>query len=132
MTDPIFLTLDQVLYIQKFEAEFTNSPTLIRDQGALEAALAAPQASFGGEFLMDLFEMAAAYVISLAHHHPFLDGNKRTAAGAALAFLSINGYHIIESHDEELADILLDFLNKTLSKEDVASYLKSHAVAKET
>jgi len=42
--------------------------------------MAAPQASFGGQYLMDLFEMAAAYVTAFAQHHPFMDGNKRVAA----------------------------------------------------
>jgi prophage maintenance system killer protein len=60
--DPIFLPLDFILYIHKREAALTNSPLIIRDQGGLEAALAAPQASFGGQYLMDLFEMAATYV----------------------------------------------------------------------
>src|SRR5258705_14019028 len=129
MTEPIFLELDQVLYIQKFEAKLTNSPTIVRDQGALEAALAAPKATFGGEFLMDLFEMAAAYVVSLAHNHPFMDGNKRTAMGAALAFLSINGFKIEEKREEELADLILDFLNKSVSKENIADYFRERAIA---
>ena len=132
MIEPIFLELEMVLYIQRMEAELTNSPTLIRDQGALEAALAAPKATFDGQYLMDLFEMAAAYVISLAHNHPFIDGNKRTAVGTALAFLTINGYIIKESRDEELADLLLDFLNKSAAKEDLAQYFREHSATKES
>ena len=132
MTEPIFLELEQVLYIQNFEAAFTNSPTIIRDKGALEAALAAPKATFDGQFLMDLFEMAAAYVVSLAHNHPFMDGNKRTAAGTALAFLSINGFIVEEKRDEELADLILDFLDKSASKEDIARYFRERAISKDS
>jgi death-on-curing protein len=113
MIDPVFLTREQVLYIQKFEAALTGSPTLIRDSEGLEAALGAPQASFSGEYLMDLFEMAATYVTALAQHHPFLDANKRTAVGSALAFLSFNGFIVLENEDEELADLVLAYLNKT-------------------
>ena len=130
MNDPVFLTQDQILYIQKFEADRTGSPTLVRDQGALEAALAAPQASFGGQYLMDLLEMTATYVIALAHHHPFLDANKRTAAGGALAFLSINGYVVQETKDEELADLILAYLNKVITKEDVTRYFREHSFPK--
>lgn len=83
MTDPVFLSLEQNLYIQAFEAELTGSPTVVRDQGGLEAALAAPQARFGGQYLMDFFEMAAAYMTAIATHHPFLDANKRCAASSA-------------------------------------------------
>jgi death-on-curing protein len=130
MMDPVFLPLDLILYIQKKEAERTNSPTLIRDQGALEAALAAPQASFGGQFLMDLFEMAASYVTAFAQHHPFLDANKRVAAAGALAFLSINGFLIQERHELELAEIVLGYLNKSNTKEDIAQYFRDRAIAK--
>lgn len=128
---PIFLTLEQVLYIQAYEAEITGSPTLVRDQGALEAALAAPQASFDGQYLMDVFEMAATYVASIAIHHPFLDANKRCAAGSALVFLSINGYVIEERRDEELADMVLDFLNKLITKDDMAQYFRERSALKD-
>ncbi len=70
MTDPVFLSLDQLLYIQRYEADLTRSHTVIRDQGGLEAALAAPQVTFDGKYLMDLFEMAVSYVIAIAVHHP--------------------------------------------------------------
>jgi death-on-curing protein len=39
---------------------------------------------------MDIFEMAATYLNSLAMDHPFLDGNKRTALASCLTFLYIN------------------------------------------
>lgn len=132
MREPIFLSLEQVLYIQNFEAHLTGSPTLVRDQGALEAGLAAPQVSFDGKYLMDLFEMAAAYVTALSTHHPFLDANKRTAAGGALVFLSINGFIVNESRDEELADLVLDYLNKVATKDDLARYFREHAAARDT
>ena len=130
MIDPVFLTIDQVLYIQKFEAKLTNSPTIVRDQGALEAAIVAPQASFGGEYLMDLFEMAATYVVSLADHHPFLDANKRVGAGSALAFLSINGHIVTEKEDEELADLILAYLLKSATKDDLSQYFRERSTPK--
>ena len=130
MMDPVFLPLDLVLYIHQREAELTNSPTFIRDQNGLDAAMAAPQASFGGQYLMDLFEMAATYVTAFAQHHPFMDGNKRVAAGSALAFLSINGFTIQENHELEIADMVLGYLNKTVTKEDLARYFRERAVAK--
>jgi death on curing protein len=132
MKDPIFLSLDQVLYIQQTEAALTTSPILVRDQGGLDAALAAPQASFEGQYLMSLFEMAATYVSALAIHHPFLDANKRTAVGSALVFLSINGFIVLESRDEELADLVLDFLEKNASKNDLTQYFKEHAEPKKS
>ena len=64
----------------------------IRDQAVLESAVAAPQASFGGRSpYADSIEVAAAYLYYLCRNHPFIDGNKRTALGACLVFLRLNG-----------------------------------------
>ena len=64
----------------------------IRSRALLESALAAPQATFGGESLLaDGIEMAAAYLFYLCSNHPFVDGNKRTGLAACLLFLQVNG-----------------------------------------
>ena len=65
----------------------------LRDRPLLEAAVAAPQATHGGEALIkDVFEVAAAYLFYLCSNHPFNDGNKRTALAASLVFLEANDY----------------------------------------
>ena len=64
----------------------------MRDIRLLESAIAAPQASYGGEALIsDAVEIAAAYLFYLCRNHPFADGNKRTALAACLVFLDANG-----------------------------------------
>jgi death on curing protein len=64
----------------------------IRDSALLESAVAAPQASFGGKSpYRDLVEIAAAYLYYLCRNHAFIDGNKRTALGACIVFLKLNG-----------------------------------------
>ena len=64
----------------------------VRDMALLESAVAAPQAGYAGKSVYaDLAEMAAAYLFYLCRNHPFLDGNKRTALGACLVFLRLNG-----------------------------------------
>lgn len=63
----------------------------IRDEGMLESAVAAPQATWAGEPIMrDPHEIAAAYLFYLCRNHPFVDGNKRTALAACLVFLAEN------------------------------------------
>jgi death-on-curing protein len=58
----------------------------------LESAVAAPQASHGGKSVYaDVAEIAAAYLFYLSRNHPFVDGNKRTALGACIVFLRLNG-----------------------------------------
>ena len=64
----------------------------VRETALLESAVAAPQASFGGQSpYKDLAEEAAAYLFYLCRNHPFIDGNKRTALGACIVFLRLNG-----------------------------------------
>ena len=36
--------------------------------------------------------MAAAYLFHICQNHPFLDGNKRAGANAAITFLLMNGW----------------------------------------
>lgn len=64
----------------------------VRDLALLESAVAAPQAGHGGKSVYaDLVEIAAAYLFYLCRNHPFIDGNKRTALGACIVFLRLNG-----------------------------------------
>jgi len=64
----------------------------VRETALLESAVAAPQASFGGQSpYRDLPEVAAAYLFYLCRNHAFIDGNKRAALGACIVFLRLNG-----------------------------------------
>jgi len=64
----------------------------VRDTALLESAVAAPQAGYGGKSVFaDVAEVAAAYLFYLCRNHPFIDGNKRTALGACIVFLRLNG-----------------------------------------
>ena len=64
----------------------------VREMALLESAIAAPQASFGGQSpYQDIAEVAAAYLFYLCKNHPFIDGNKRAALGACIVFLRLNG-----------------------------------------
>jgi death-on-curing protein len=65
----------------------------LRDAGALDAAVMAPRATFGGDPLYpSLAAMAATYAYGIARAHAFLDGNKRAALNAAGMFLGANGH----------------------------------------
>ena len=64
----------------------------VRDLALLESAVAAPQAILSGKSpYKDIIELSAAYLFYLCRNHPFIDGNKRTALGACIVFLRLNG-----------------------------------------
>jgi death-on-curing protein len=93
----IYLTLPELVYIAE---RATGGEVAIRDVGLLQAAAARPQASaFGADAYADLDTKAAALLHSLARNHALLDGNKRLALGAVIAFYGVNGRRLNLTND---------------------------------
>lgn len=128
MNEPSFLSTEDILFIHEQEIQKAGGDPGVREEQDVQACADAPKASFDGEYLNNLFEMAAGYIICLTIRHPFVDGNKRTALASALTFLYLNGYEVEESYGLELTDLVLDFLSKDISKEGVANHLKENAI----
>ena len=93
----IYLTLPELLHV----AERTLGPGCsVRDYGLLEAALARPQATaFGEDAYPGLDAKAAALLHSIARNHALIDGNKRLALAAAIAFYGVNGRRLTLTND---------------------------------
>jgi death-on-curing protein len=129
VSEPEFLDLEDVLAIHDRQiAEFGGAPG-IRDQALLESALATPRATFGGSYVHGSpFGMAAAYAFHLAQNQPFMDGNKRTGLAAALVFLRLNGYRVVDPA-EELYEAMIAVAERRLDKNGLASTLERLAVA---
>ena len=73
----------------------------LRDEAALESALARPRNRWAYGRGVDIARLAAAYAYGLARSHPFRDGNKRVAFLTAVVFLELNGY-VFEATDEDV------------------------------
>lgn len=67
--------------------------------------------------------MAAAYLFHIVSNHPFLDGNKRTGAAAALVFLFLNGIQPAIPEDV-LADMVLEVAQGKMKKGAIAELLR--------
>jgi death on curing protein len=94
----IFLNLEELLHVA--ERALGAEPD-VRDPGLLESALARPQASALGEAAYPtIHQQAAALLHSLARNHALLDGNKRLALAAAIAFYGMNGMRVTLTNDE--------------------------------
>ncbi len=120
----VYLSLEQVLDLHRLQIEQHGGATGLRDRGALEAALARPGASFGGEDLYpDEAAKAAALMHSLVLNHPFLDGNKRVGTHAALAFLVANDHEPLFASDE-LTEVALATARGELSAEALAIWFR--------
>jgi death on curing protein len=105
MTEPLFLSAEQVARFHHQAIEESGGEPNIRDWGLLESAVAMPRQGFGGEFLHPtLASMAAAYFYHIVANHAFVDGNKRTGMVTALIFLKING-HRVNAEPKEIEDL---------------------------
>ena len=121
----IHLTVDIVKEIHDAVlAEFGGSGG-IRDEGLLHSAVAAPQATFGGESpFADLAEVAAAYLFYICRNHPFIDGNKRTAMTAAIVLLRLNKVEPAPD-SEKWEALVLDVAGSGLDRDSTTKRLKA-------
>jgi len=130
MTDPAqidFLSVDDVLAMHEEQIQLFGGSMGIRDRGGLESAVAMPAATFDGQLLHDdIFLMAAAYAFHIAENQPFIDGNKRAALNAALVFLDINGWLVVDP-DMHLADAMLRLSERSLDKRGLADTFRQLA-----
>lgn len=98
----------------------------VRDENLLDSALARPQQSHAyGDPPPDLADLAASLAFGLARNHPFVDGNKRTAAVACEAFIMLNGA-ILQADDLELYPLYLALAEGSLSEAEFADWLRQH------
>ena len=99
----------------------------VRDEGMLESALARPEQlhAYGDPppDLADLADLAASLAFGLARNHPFVDGNKRTAAVACEVFVMLNGA-TIEATDLELYPLYVALADGSLPEADFAAWLR--------
>jgi death-on-curing protein len=112
----IFLDIEDLLHVA---TRAIGSEPEIRDMGLLESALARPSASaFGHDAYPNIHEKAAALLHSLARNHGLVDGNKRLALAATIAFYGMNGTRLTLTNDEAYV-LIMDVASGRL--DDVAA-----------
>ena len=98
----------------------------IREAGMLDSATARPRnlADYGEP---DVADLAAAYAYGIARNHPFVDGNKRTAAVISETFLMLNG-QALQATDAELVVAFFALAAGELSEDELADWFRQHLV----
>ena len=125
MSEPLFLDLDDVLQIQADTIAQEGGAPGVRDIALIDSAVAAPRASFGGEFLHpDLAALTEGLVFALMGNHGFVDGNKRVGTLAALVFREVNGVEVFPPA-KELEDIALSVARGEMSRESLAEWWRN-------
>jgi death on curing protein len=119
----IYLTLPELLHV----AERALGPEYaVRDHGLLEAALARPQATvFGKDAYPDLEAKAAALLHSIARNRALIDGNKRLALAAVIAFCGLNGRRLTLTNDAAYDLVIGVAPGKLDTVEEIAAVLRT-------
>jgi len=95
----------------------------VRDENALEAALARPRQKWNCEPESDLSILAAAYAVGVAKAHPFDDGNKRTAFLTTVIFLGLNGKDLNAS-ESEVVQVMVALAEGSLKEPGLAKWIR--------
>jgi death-on-curing protein len=98
----------------------------VRDENALESALARPRQKWHSADKSDMASLAAAYGFGLARNHPYRDGNKRIALLAVYTFLGLNGLDLTATE----ADVVTEFIALAagnVSEDQIGEWIRHHA-----
>ena len=117
----IYLTVPELLHV----AERVLDKVMVRDHGLLESALGRPQATvFGADAYPSLDAKAAALLHSLARSHALVDGNKRLALAALIAFYGVNGRRLTLTNDAAYDLVIKVATGQLDTVDDIAAVLK--------
>ncbi len=98
----------------------------VRDEKALESALARPQQKWHYGKSTTFPELAAAYAFGLVRNHRYRDGNKRIGLIAMATFLGINGY-AFEASDADVVTTFIALAAGDVSETQLADWIDKHA-----
>ncbi len=123
---PVFLSLEDALFLHGDTLDNEGGLGGIRDLGLLESAVMMPQQQFDGKRLHPSpASMAAAYLFHIAGNHPFIDGNKRVAAMAAFVFLDVNGYELTAT-PKEFETTVFRVAAGAMSKHELTAWFRTN------
>lgn len=121
-----WIQFDDIVLLHSRIIQTTGGLDGLRDRAGLEAAIAAPLQSFGGQ---DLFpttiEKIARLGYGLASNHAFIDGNKRIGALMVQLLLKWNGYNL-QLQSGELAKMFISIADGTSSETDLLNWINTH------
>jgi len=124
--EPVFLTLDELLAIHVDQVARYGGSHGLRDMGLLRSAAAMPASTFGDEYLHpDIASMAAAYLFHIVSNHPFVDGNKRVGAVAAVVFLELNDAQL-DAPEDEFEELVWRVAKGEADKDVIADFFRRH------
>ena len=124
MDEPQWVEEESVLKIHDLQLGQHGGMAGLRDAGMLSSALHRFRNLWGYlRDAADLAALAAAYASGIARNHPFIDGNKRTAAVVCETFLELNGVELAAG-DDEWYDAMIRLASGTQSEQELAIWIR--------
>jgi len=123
--------LDEPLWLTRLAVEAIHTDLIrahggevgLRDEGALESALARARHRWCYDPSSDLVSLASCHGYALTRSHPFVDGNKRIAFVAMNVFLILNGLEI-ETTEEDVVDVMYRLAAGAIDEGALAEWLR--------
>lgn len=97
----------------------------IRDENALEAALARASNKRSYEETHDIAVLGAACAFGLVTSHPFRDGNKRIAFLTMVVFLGLNGFDF-DAPEADVVTMMVAAADHRASEADLTAWIRRH------
>jgi death-on-curing protein len=98
----------------------------VRDETALESALARPRQKWHYAEKGDVAVLAAAYGFGLVKNHPYRDGNKRIGFLSIVTFLGMND-HDLDATDADVVSEMLALADGRVSEAELADWIRQHS-----
>lgn len=124
MTEPQWLTIDQVLWLHELQIREFGGSLGIRDFGLLESALSRVRQRFHYGELLSIPELAVAYAVAINANHPFLDGNKRVGFHCLLVFLPLHGL-ALDADPSDATTAMLNLAAGRLSERELQAWTQA-------
>jgi death-on-curing protein len=124
MTEPRWLTVEEIQRLHTLQIEEFGGTPGVRDAGLLEPAVMRPRQRYHYGELKSIVDLAVAYAAALNSNHPFLDGNKRVAFHAMLVFLRLHGL-ALKATAEEATERMLALASGRASEADLSAWVRS-------
>lgn len=127
MNEPTWIPLATLHLLHDRQLELFGGLQGIRDEGAIDSALARPLNAWaydqtGG---IDIETLAATYLCALARQQGYLDGNKRTSLAAMLVFLKLNG-RTLTAPGPELYAVVIAAATNEIGIEQLAEWIRRY------
>jgi death-on-curing protein len=123
--EPVWIPLTTLHLLHDRQLELFGGLRGVRDEGAIESALARPRNAWVYGHATDVEALAATYLCAVTRQQGYLDGNKRVGLAAMLVLLKLNG-RTLTAPGPELYALVIAAATGEIGVDQVAEWVRRH------